>query len=119
MAKIQIPFTGTTTVLLYSQAPQVVLAQNVVTVRFGLGGTDGVLVPLFFDQASAGQFAASLGQAQGMNPCEVGGFDALEQLLADLKGTGTTHVNFNADAARPNPIPIDEVLDSLRNRPRG
>jgi hypothetical protein len=40
-------------------------------------------------------------------------------VLVGLKGTRTTHVNFNAERDNPNPIPIDEVIGSLRSRPRG
>lgn len=107
-------FTGAPTVLIYAGAPQnPIVADNVVTVNFGLqGGPSGVLVPLFLGDGSAQQFIQSRGQ--GMTACPVAGLAELEVLLTDLKQRGVTHVDFNA--AR-NPIPVDDVINSLRNRP--
>jgi hypothetical protein len=67
----------------------------------------------------AKQFLNSLGEkSKGMKIFELKGLDALETLLVDLRKSGVTHVNFNAEGDNPNPIPIDEVIDSLHNRPK-
>lgn len=109
------------TVLLYPGAPKLATAQNVVTINFGLtDGTHGVLFPLFIGSEPAERFVTSVGnRAQGMTPFSLESFDALDALLVDLKKSGVTHVNFNADPDKPNPIPIDEVIASLRNRIKG
>jgi hypothetical protein len=110
-------FTGKPTILLYAEAPQKAEAANVVKIDFAPGKA---LVPLFMFTEAAEQFLLSLGQAgKGMNIFHLEGFDALDTLLADLQKEGVTHVDFNAKRDRANPIPIGEVLDSLRNRPKG
>jgi len=112
--------TESPTLLLHPGAPQNPTAANVIQIDFRLNdGTAGVLVPLFIGTEPAERFRVSLGeQGRGMTLLQLAGFDALEGMLADLKKGGATHVNFNAERDRPNPIPIDEVIDSLRNRPK-
>jgi hypothetical protein len=112
-------FTGSPTVLIYAGAPQnPIAADNVVTINFGLRGTFGALFPLFNGDGPAQQFIQSLGPSgAGMAACPVAGLAELESLLSDLKQRGVTYVDFNADRRNPNPIPIDDVLASLRNRP--
>ncbi len=111
-------FNEPPTLLLYPAAPQQAAAQNIVTIGFGLAdGTAGVLVPLFIGDEPAKRFIASLGpQGAGMKLIHMQDLKSLEILLVDLKKNGTTHVNFNAERDNPNPISIDEVIDSLRNR---
>jgi hypothetical protein len=108
------------TVLVHPGAPTPPPAVAVLQVNFKLtDGPSGVLVPLFMGEEPARRFLTSLGdKGAGMTLFQVGGFDALETLLTELKKGGATHVNFNAERDRPNPIPIDDVLESLHNRPR-
>jgi len=114
-------FNEPPTVLLY-RAVQKPTAKDVVQVNFSLKkeGPAGVLVPLFIGTEPAEQFRLSLAdKGHGMAVFQLAGFDALEELLVDLKNNGTTHVNFNAERDRPNPVPIDDVLRSLKNRLKG
>src|SRR5262245_38931877 len=109
--------TGSPTVVIHAGAPQSpIAADNLVRVNFGSQGSPlGVLVALFLGDGPAQQFIQSLGQSgKGMTACPVPGLAELEVLLTDLKQRGVTHVDFNA---KRNPIPIDDVIDSLRNRP--
>jgi hypothetical protein len=116
-------FTEPPTVLLHAGAPRVAEAQNVVTANFRFqDGESGVVVPLFIGTDPAERFIRSLGgHGKGMTPLPLEGFDALENLLEGLKTTGVTHVQFNPERPGhgPEPVPIDEVLVSLRNRPKG
>src|SRR5262249_40783953 len=104
-------------VLLYPGAPQTPEAANVVTINFGLtDGTRGVLFPLFIGAEPAERFVQSLGeQGKGIAPLRLENLDALDQLLIGLQEAGVTHVNFNAQRDKPNPIPIADVIDSLHN----
>jgi hypothetical protein len=113
--------TGKPTVLLHRGATLQATASRVVTMSFRLdGGHSGVFLPLFFIDEQPKEFIRSLGElGNGMVVYQLEEFAALEQLLVDSKERGCTHVNFNADRKRPNPIPVDDVLDSLRNRPKG
>jgi len=108
-------FTGKPTVL--PGAPRGDAA-SLVRIDFKLtDGIGGTMVPVFMGAELADRFLPSLGETgKGMATFELDSFDVLEALLLDLKKAGTTHVNFNADRNKPNPIPIGEVIDSLRNR---
>jgi hypothetical protein len=110
-------FNGKPTVLLYAGAPRGD-ASSVVRIDFKLtDGIAGTMVPVFMGAELADQFIRSLGESgKGMATFELDSFDVLEALLLDLKKAGTTHVNCNADRNKPNPVPISEVIDSLRNR---
>jgi hypothetical protein len=88
---------------------------NVLRVDFVLGQTKGTLLPLFTGFKEAQEFLGATNQ-NGAAPYQLTGFDSLEAMLLDLQKNGVTHVNFNAHPNRPNPIPIAEVIASLKNR---
>jgi hypothetical protein len=116
-------FTESLAVLLYAGAPRTAEPQHVVkgNLRFQ-NGEAGVVLPLFDGTARAQRFIRSFGdQGKGISPLLLETFDALEGLLVGLKTTGVTHVQFNPERAKdgPEPVPIDEVLASLRDRPGG
>ena len=112
--------SGPPTVLLHPGAPQTSDPANVVTFDFAVkGGPSGVLVPLFIGAELAERFVLSLGEeGKGITLLQLDGFDALENLLVGLQQAGATHVDVNADRDSPKPIPIANVIDRLRNRPR-
>jgi hypothetical protein len=110
-------------VLLYPGAPRTAEPRHVIkgTLRFQ-NGEAGVVLPLFDGTARAERFIRSFGDpGQGISPLPLETFDALESLLVGLKTTGVTHVQFNPERPKdgPEPVPIDEVLASLRDRPGG
>ncbi len=117
----QVPFRGKPTVLVPLEVDEVVAAEQVV--RFEMRLNDdaaGKLVPLFMGVDPAQRFLLALGdEATGITPFQLPDFNMLEHLLVELKALGTTHVHFNPmPESSPPPVPIDEVIDSLRNRPK-
>jgi hypothetical protein len=113
-------FNGAPTILLHPGAPKKADAAHVVIIDFSLkSGVSGSLLPLFMGTEPGEAFRQSLGEkGKGMFLFALDGFDTLLSLLMDLQNRGVTHVNFNAVRDDPNPIPIAEVIVSLRNRPR-
>jgi hypothetical protein len=111
--------TDPPTFLVRPGAPQPHTAEDIVQISFRLtGGTTVRLVPMFLGAEPAERFRLSLGEkGEGVTTHQPKDFQGLEGLLVDLRKGGTTHVNFNAELDRPNPIPIDEVIHSLRSRP--
>ncbi len=83
---------------------------DIIRVKFSVDDIAGIFLPLVTCSKEAEKSVMShRGECEGTKlfPLAV---DAVEGLLIGLKADLITHVNFNPDQRRANPVPIDKVI---------